>query len=257
MKVIKRIVIDIESGRVLEVDTYPYHGPVVLAGGGSKGSSSGATTANIPPELQPLYGQTGRKVSELQNQDPLSAYLGASPTKIAPLSSTQQQAIDLTQMNLSDAMKPLEQSDIVQAGHRYFTGAIQPGIENSATLSGLGRSTALENAKAATEAQTVLPLFQGEQARRDAMIQQGLQAGDVQRSVEQATYNSQQQDLLRRQALAEQALFGPLGQLPSTFGNITSGTTTTSGGGLFKAVIPFLVPIASFFLSLSHIWMWV
>lgn len=134
--------------------------------------------------------------------------------------------------NLSEARDlPLENSSIVQAGNRYFDTAIAPGITNQATLSGLGRSTANTNALAAAEAQTILPLLQGEQARRDAMINQGMTQGDVERSVEQQGYNADQNDYIRRQALSEQGLFAPLGQLPSTLGQSTK-TTSSGGGGL-------------------------
>ena len=198
------------------------------------GSGSSVQQASVPPELSPLYKQTGQNVQALQNEDPLSAYTTPHPTQVAGLSAPQQGAIDLTNMNLREATRPLEDSEIVNAGHRYFQGAIAPGIENRAATSGLGRSTALTNALAATEAQTSLPLLQGEQARRDALVNQALQVGDVQRGVEQAGYNTQAQDFLRRQAIAEQGVFGPLGQLPSTFGQTTTSKTSGGGGGMFK-----------------------
>jgi len=156
---------------------------------------------------------------------------------------------------------PMDQSDIVQAGNRYFDTSIAPGIQNSATLSGLGRSTAAEAARSAAEASTMLPLLQGEQARRDtllsgeqgrrdtlfrdeqqrgqsalnaeqqrrdAMIDQGLRVGDAERAVTQSEYNADQSDFIRRQALAEQALFGGLGAAPSTQGQTT--TSNNKGG---------------------------
>lgn len=196
-----------------------------------KGGGSSTTTASIPAELKPLYRQTGQNLRSLQDENPVSSYLGANPTRIADLSGTQRSSLGLLNQNLSSAMGPLEEAPIVQAGHRYFTGTIAPGIENRASLSGLGRSTALTNALSAAEAQTLLPMFQQEQARRDLMIEAGMRAGDAERAVEQQRYNAEAQDELRRQAIAEQALFGPMGQLPSTFGRHTS---TDSGGGLFK-----------------------
>ena len=196
----------------------------------AKGGGSSSTTAKIPAELKPLYTQTGKNVMGIQNEAPVSQYLGKNPTQIAPLSGTQVASLGLLNQNLNDAMTPLEQSGIVQAGNRYVDENILPGITNEATLSGLGRSTANTNARAAAEAQVMLPLLQGEQARRDAMINQGFYGGDIERSVEQMTNNAEQEDFLRRQGISEKALFGPLMQLPSTFG---STTKTSTGGGMF------------------------
>lgn len=171
-----------------------------------------------------------------------------------------------------------ENSPIVQAGTRYFQSAIAPGIENQATLSGLGRSTANTSALSAAQAQTMLPLLQGEearqqglitgeqsrqdqlmqqaQARRDALITgeqgrtdtlatqqqarvdqlvtQGMTVGDAQRQVAQEANNAQAVDAQRRQAISESALFGPLGQLPSTFGqNVQQSGKQTGMFGTF------------------------
>lgn len=201
---------------------------------GKGGSSGGSTTTNeIPAEYKALSAQTGTNISNLQNEDPISQYLPANPTKIAPLSDTQNQSLGMLNQNLSDARNTsLENSPIVQAGHNYFEHSIAPGITNQATLSGLGRSTANTNALAAAEAQTALPLLQGEQSRRDQLVNQGMTQGDVQRSVSQQANNADQQDFIRRQALAEQGLFSPLGQLPSTLGQSTVSKTSGGSGGM-------------------------
>lgn len=252
IKISTRIVLDIATGKLLEAESFDYEGPLALAGkGGSSGSSS--TVQEIPAELKPLYAQTGTTLMGLQNENPISNYLGANPTPVAGLSGLQNKSLGLLSQNLSDATTPLEQSPIAQAGTRYFQSSIAPGITNQATLSGLGRSTANTNALAAAQAQIELPLLQAEQARRDQLINQGLAGGDVQRSVEQQGYNSEAMDYARRQALAEQSLFGPMGQLPSTFGQRSTQNTSGGGGGFLKALIPFLVPIASVFLYLSTI----
>lgn len=198
-----------------------------------KGGQTSNSAPAIPKELKPLYANTGQETIKLQQANPVSNYLGENPTRIAGLSGTQGKSLDWINSNIDQARNTkLEDSEIAQAGKRYFDASIAPGITNQATLSGLGRSTANTNALAAAEAQTMLPLFQGEQARRDNMIQEGFRAGDIERNIEQQGYNADQADYLRRQALAEQALFGTLGQLPSTFGR----TTVSSGGsgGLFK-----------------------
>lgn len=199
-------------------------------GGGNSGSSK--TSATIPAELAPLYTQTGKNVQALQNSDPITNFTSAHPATIAPLSGTQQKSLSALNSNLDSLGTPLEQSEIVRAGQRYFDQSVAPGIINQATLSGIGRSTALTNALASAQSGAAVPLLQGEQARRDAMIGQGLQGGDVERSVSQEANNAVQADFLRRQALSEQAIYGPLGQLPSTFGQTSK--TSSSGGGLFK-----------------------
>jgi len=181
-----------------------------------------------------MYTQTGEGIQQLQKDLPVSGFTDPNPTKVAPLSGTQQSSLGLLNQNLNDARNTsLEESPIVKAGQRYFEKSIAPGIVNQSTLAGLGRSTALTNSLAAADAQTALPLLQGEQARRDQLINQGFQGGDIERGVEQAGYNSQAADALRRQGIAEQALFGPLGQLPSTFGQ----TVKNSSGGMFGTVI--------------------
>lgn len=243
-------------------------------GGGPSGSST--SKATIPKELRPLYEQTGTGIQELQNQIPVSGFTGENPLQIAPLARTQNLALGNIGASLESARSPLESSEqaqvarrlfdmnrptggletgpTIEAGRRYYQSSIAPGVENRAALSGLGRSTALTNALATTEAQTMLPLLQeeqarrdrlqaleagtylpllsNEQARRDALVGQGLQAGQVERGAEQDVYTAAYQDFLRRQGLGEQALFGPMNQLPSTFGQRTS--TSQSGGGLFK-----------------------
>lgn len=242
-----------------------------MAKGGGGGTST--TTNNIPPELSKLYSDTAWRISEeAQAQNPIHQYLGRNPTQVAGLSGTQQKSIGGVNRNLDAAMaplsssemvqagnhffntgslnNPLDQSEIVQAGNRYFDSSIAPQVESEAVLSGLGRSTALNNARSAAEAQVMLPLLQGEQgrrdqirrdmlgiygneqARRDQLLQTGMQAGDVERSIEQEGYNAEAQDALRRQGLAEQSLFGVMGQLPSTVGQTVK--SKSSGSGLFK-----------------------
>lgn len=69
-----------------------------------------------------------------------------------------------------------------------------------------------------------------ETSRELAAIDAQLRAGGVERGVAQAREGAQAQDFLRRQALSEQALFGPLGSvLPSAIGQTSQ--TKSSGGG--------------------------
>jgi len=246
-----------------------------MGSGGSSGKSSSTSTQEIPGELKPLYSQTGQKNIELQNQLPISEFTNPNPTKVAGFSGLQRSSSDLMGQHLreasgplsdagildttnrydslfSDFGTPLEESGIVQAGGRYFDKSIAPGITNQATLSGLGRSTANTNALAAAEAETMLPLMQGEQSRRDRLatgdqgrrdelmareqsrrdqlVNQGMAVGDAERQIEQERYNSEAQDALRRQGISEQALFGPMGQLPTTFGQSVAGKNRSDSG---------------------------
>ena len=170
-----------------------------------------------------------------------------------PLESTEQAQVARRLFDVNRPTGNLEDGATVQAGRRYYQANIAPEVENRAALSGLGRSTALTNAAASTEASTMLPLLQaeqarrdrlhelevgtylpilgGEQARRDALIGAGFQGGQVERGIEQDQNTAQYQDFLRRQGLAEQAVFGPLNQLPSTFGQKTS---VSGQSGMFK-----------------------
>jgi len=278
-----------------------------------KGSSGSSTQTDIPTELKPLFTQTGQRTQEIQDQAPVSDFLDPSPAEVAPLSGLQQTALDqiggisdrplsegLALQNIQDLpglagrtpsaerLKSiagreitgdrLRSSPLTAAAQEFFTSEIQPGIENQATLAGLGRSTAVTNATAKARANVLLPVFQEvaraeearigrelgaeqtglgleergiergagavasgiprlteigglETGRKLSEIEAGLRGGDVERAVEQEGLNAEQIDFLRRQGIAEQALFGPLGQLPSTFGQTTS---TSGGGGLFK-----------------------
>lgn len=201
-------------------------------GGGGGGTSQ--TTNNIPAELSGLTTKSANTIGNLQDQLPLSDFTKDLPAAVAGLSGTSQRSVDLMNRNLSDAMQPLENSALVNAGTNYFNQSIAPTITNEATLSGLGRSTANTNALAAAQAETMLPLLQGEQARRDAMIGQGMQVGDAERRVQQEKMNAEYQDMIRRQNLAEQALYATMPSLPSTLGQTTISKQSGGGGGLFK-----------------------
>lgn len=90
-----------------------------------------------------------------------------------------------------------------------FRRNVEPGLVDRMSLAGLGRSTATADAIADQQANLVVPLIQDELSREQQAIG--------------AEYN----DFLRRQGLAEQALFTPLGGfLPSTIGS----KVASSGG---------------------------
>jgi len=162
-----------------------------------------------------------------------------------------------------------QESPFYQTGKTAFEEGIAPLIENQMALSGLGTSSSLANALSLGWGQQVpqilsqyatqyvepqlqrqmqqqqliasmIPQLAGlgaqETGRELQTINAALQAGGLERGVRQAQEDALYADLLRRQALSEQALFGPMGMLPSAVGSRTVSTTSAEGGGggLFK-----------------------
>ena len=221
---------------------------------GSGGGPSRSTTTqqgSLAPELQPLFEQSSQRVLGLQRDAPVQPFLQPSPLQIAPLSGTQQTALaGIPNLQGIAERTPtgagLESRPAVLAAQRAFRQGSVPTIVNQATLAGLGRSTALTNALAGAEAQFLLPVIQGELAREERGIERGsqaafgatqigLQGGGVERDVAQAGNVASLQDFLRRQAIAETALFQPFGQLiPSGIGQQASTRSSGSTGGAFK-----------------------
>jgi len=203
---------------------------------------------------------------------------------------------EISNQRLSDiagqgvSAEALRNSPFLSAADDFFKSEILPGIENRATLSGLGRSTAVTNATSKTRAANALQALQAAQSGEEARISRilgaertgqqleegrvgrqigaettgigvrergigreaaavesgiqnlrglggaetgrrlsefeaGLRGGDIERGVEQERFNAENADAIRRQGISEQALFGPLGQLPSTFGQTTRSST--------------------------------
>lgn|SRR5262245_27714793 len=132
----------------------------------------------------------------------------------------------------------------IQSLNEAFDIAQRPSIENAAVLGGLSRSTALTNATAAARAGYLAPAMQEALAREEranqqeaaltqAEIQAESGAGATERGIEQAGYEAENADYLRRQALAEQSVYQVLGQLvPSTIGQASS---TRGKQGIFTA----------------------
>lgn len=158
--------------------------------------------------------------------------------------------VELTAEQLANAPTML-------AARQAFELTGMPTIQNQMALAGLGRSTSMGDMLSRAWVASYLPLAQSEiaryQAARDLQAQlmgqmagtlagigqaetarelQALNAmaqlGQTGRNIVQAAYDALYADFLRRQALAEQALFGPMGMFPSTIGQKT--TTTQSGG---------------------------
>lgn len=209
--------------------------------------STTAQTPQVPSELIPLTHQSAAGVMGLQSALPLTNFIGEGPSQVAPMTALQQRSLgeipglyDLAQRRVTGAN--LQASPSFQAANRAFEQSIAPGIVNQATLSGLGRSTAVGQGLGAAKAQYLAPLIEAELGREErglgnevqtrlAAIQAGLQGGELARGIQQQGYDAQRQDYLRRQALAEQGLFLPFGQLaPSTIGQ---GSTTRGKSGIF------------------------
>lgn len=100
-----------------------------------------------------------------------------------------------------------------------------------ATESELNRRTASSQAKAQA-VQSMIPMLLGmgqqQSSRNSQTIQDLLQTGGTQRQAQQDKYSALYNDFLRRQAISEEGVLTPFGQLGST------GQQTNTSGGAFK-----------------------
>jgi hypothetical protein len=214
-------------------------------GGGTRTTTT--QEAKVPGNLEPLLATTAARGQQFQQAAPLEPFLEAKPLKVAGLSEREKSGLgkiggleELGKRRVTGANLPTSPS--FAAAQEAYNTAIRPGIENTAAVSGLGRSTALTNADAAARAAYLQPTIEAELAREErgnqneaqmllSQIQAELSGGGLERGIEQAGYESEQADRMRRQALAEQALFLPMGQLlPSTIGQ---QSTTRGKSGVF------------------------
>lgn len=171
-------------------------------------------------------------------------------------------------------------SDYYKSALEAFNKGVAPTIQNQMALSGLGRSSTLGDSLAQGWA-SIVPSILSQYATQYVEPQLGreentlsrqaalvpslgnlgaqdtsrlvtgintmMQSGGLDRSIQQAQFDANYQDQLRRQALAEEAVYTPMGMLfPSaigqnlvssgTYNSTTQGTTSQSksGGGLFK-----------------------
>jgi len=147
-----------------------------------------------------------------------------------------------------------------QAARDYFNTFMMPKIQNQMGLAGLGKSSSLANAMSMGETEFMLPIFQDylnqQQQERNRMaglvpsmtalgaqdfqrqnqtLANALQTGQTMREVAQQPLSAQYQDLLRRQALAEEAEFVPYGTfIPSTFGQNVMSFGNSQGSATVK-----------------------
>lgn len=149
----------------------------------------------------------------------------------------------LNQLGQQDAARQLEAANAEERGTVRRTQSIETAINTLQTQGQYDLARQLELATAeeralsrtgeasSTSLQALLGLGGAETARAQQQYSSALQLDELYRNQIQQQYDSQYNDYLRRQALSEQSLFGPLGQIiPSAFGQRVS----QSGGGMFK-----------------------
>src|SRR5262247_2268083 len=137
-------------------------------GGGTRTKTS--QEPQVPQYLSDLTQTSGERIKEYQAADPLTGYAKASPLQVAPLSAREEAAYakipqigEIGRRKVTGANLPTSPS--FAAAQEAYNTAIRPGIENTAAVSGLGRSTALTNADAAARAAYLQPTIESELAR--------------------------------------------------------------------------------------------
>jgi hypothetical protein len=200
-----------------------------------------------PLQIAPLTGTQQRGIGLTKN-------IGQTPEQEDWAFNTVSAAPGVAGTVPTMTTEELMASPTIQAQQEAFTQTVQPGIENEMAMAGLGRSTALGNELAMAEASMLTPLMSEELARQERGIEREagamqssaqtagalgaqqtgrtaleqertMEAGGTEYDVQQAQNQAAYEDMLRRQALGEAALFTPLGGfMPSTIGQ----TTTTS-----------------------------
>jgi hypothetical protein len=200
--------------------------------------------ANQTPDNTPYYAPGAFEASPYY-----STYKGAYEAGSVPTIENQMALAGLGQSSsLADALAQGWATMLPQALSQYSTQYVEPQLgreENTINrvVQGLGTQAGL--------LESLVPMFSSmgaqDTARMAQTIQDMLQGGGLDRSIAQANFDATYNDLLRRQALAEEAQYTPMGMLfPSAIGQqlassgtynsatAGSGTTTQTGGGLFK-----------------------
>src|SRR5262245_18477198 len=217
-------------------------------GGGTRTKTT--QEPQVPQPLSELSQSSTQAAQAYQRENPLTAFGTPSPLKVAPLSARESAAYgkiggleELGRRRVTGAN--ITQGPAWENINAAFDAAIKPTVENQAVLSGLSRSNALTNATAAAKAQYVAPFIESELGREERGNQNEAQmllseiqalsgAGGTERGIEQAVYEAQKADELRRQALAEESVYQPLGAIaPSTIGqqSTTRGKQGNFTGG--------------------------
>jgi len=233
---------------------------------GSSGATktSGSSTNEIAPELQPLYSQTGGMIQGMQADiapqfGGPNGFFSTNPQFIPGFTDVgntmAQNQIDRYNQYQANPYTPVELDTL--AGIRAMTSgplgqspqtlaamnAVRTPVLNDMALAGMGNSDAI----ASNLAGAFSPILAQEMAARQSLLpleaqmsqtgfnrQPGLAADvmntqDIYRQIEAAQAQANTADFLRRQQLGQSLTTGVLGGFPSVSGTISSSKQT--GGG--------------------------
>ncbi len=229
-----------------------------MGGGGGSTKTTGSSSNEIAPQLQPLFEQTGGMIQGMQADiaPQFSQFFSAQPQIIpgptvgqnnlnaayanqafGPSTNAQQDAAFGSLMTLANS--PVGSSPQTIAA---MQAARDPAL-NDLAMAGLGNSdavgTSLGGAYAPILAQEMAQRFQAipmlNQMGATAYGQQQQNLGtyaqneEQRRGIAEAQYQAQTADLLRRQGLGSQFTTGILGGFPAISGTVS--TQKQTGGG--------------------------
>jgi hypothetical protein len=209
------------AGAYANQSSMPYAGQSTLPYASQSGRATGGTLATDPsiaaaynafrestmPDIQSQFGLMGLGRSSLQGD---AIARGAAST-----------LLPVTQ----EALRREQAANEARINREVGAEEGRIGRETGAAENQIGRQvgTALNTAG------QYAGLGQQDVNRRLAQLNALMQTGGLERGVGSEQAAAEQQDYLRRQALAEQGTFGVLGQLPSSLGSQV--TSKSSGGG--------------------------
>jgi hypothetical protein len=221
-----------KSGQGGPVGATPFYGsPGVRAGSDPSGIMAGYERVQgqdivNDPAIAAVIANFGRNVRPgIQNSAALAG-LGNSSAMVDSLADAQ-----------ANMLLPLYQDAFAREQHALDRGF--QGTESflnrrlGATEEELGRRER-SSVRQAEALERTIPMLLSLGDRQTGRLQTGIgtamEAGGVQRGIEDARNRSAYDDFIRRQGLGEQAVFGPLGQtIPSSFGSVSR-----QSGGMFK-----------------------
>ena len=194
-------------------------------------SNLGAANRAAGQTSLPYASQSGRATGGTLATDPsLAAAYNAYKTQVEPGLQNQYGLMGLGKSSsLGNAMAMGAASQLFPAteaalAREQSAKEAQIGRETGAAENQIGRQTATSLSSAGQLAS----LGGQDTQRRLAALNALLTTGGLERGVQSEQANAEQQDFLRRQALAEQGTYGVLGQLPSSFGS--QAVSKTAGG---------------------------
>ncbi len=233
--------------------------------GGQQSSSESTSLPIIPWQLRKLINQSSKGWLEglqaAEGAGGLASLLKPNPEQIAQLTPDQMTNIGQLQgiaqngspqenqaQSLIDQLTggAIGSSPATSAAMRAYQQNVMPTIQSGLAASGGGRGGEMAAALQQGTTSAYVPLVQQEIANREAGIGQeaalgqqrsgdistAMGASDQIRQIQQAQYQSQFDDLMRRQGLIQNFIQGPTAQLaPNLFGQ--KSTTSGGGGGKF------------------------